>query len=54
MAELPKIKKGGKYTKGTIKGVQGGDRNDVSKPYGGLQKAKGPSTEVNDNNRTYT
>ena len=46
MAELPKIKKGGKYTKGTIKGVQGGDRNDVSKPYGGLQKAK-----VNDPNQ---
>tara|TARA_R100001594_G_scaffold120955_1_gene156713 strand:+ start:246 stop:401 length:156 start_codon:yes stop_codon:yes gene_type:complete len=37
--KLPKIKTGGKVTKGYIQGVQGGDRNDVRKPYGGLKKA---------------
>ena len=32
MAELPKIKKGGKYTKGKIEGVRSGGRNDLSNP----------------------
>ena len=42
MAEpkLPNLKGTKKETKGYIKGVQDGTRNDLSKPYGGLKKAK--------------
>jgi len=37
--KLPNLNKGGKTTKGTIKGVRDKDRNDLSRPYPGLTKA---------------
>ena len=38
--QLPNLKGTKKATKGYIKGVQDGTRNDLSKPYPGLKKAK--------------
>ena len=48
--QLPNLKGTKKETKGYIKGVQDGTRNDLSKPYSGLKKAKfikDPRTEAN-------
>ena len=47
--KLPNLNKGGKTTKGSIKGVRDGSRNDLSKPYTGLTKASNKKTinEVN-------
>lgn len=38
--KLPNLKGGGKTVKGTYGGIQDFDRNDLSKPYPGLKKAK--------------
>ena len=43
MAELPKIKTGGKVIKGKIDGVRSGGRNDLSNPNWRKIQAKAPN-----------